>query len=61
MAIRLNGMNVETVQLTLAMARSGDLCDLSLHPGTGGQALPAAWVIPPRSSPALASHMPGVP
>ena len=34
MGIRLNGMNrEETVQLTLAMAHSGDLCDLSSIPG----------------------------
>lgn len=34
MAIRLNGMNrEETVQLTLAMAHSGDICDLSALPG----------------------------
>ena len=34
MAIRLNGMNrLETAQLTLAMAHSGDVCDLSTVPG----------------------------
>lgn len=34
MAIRLNGMNrEETVQLTLSMAHSGDICDLSSIPG----------------------------
>lgn len=34
MAIRLNGMSrEETVQLTLSMAHSGDICDLSSIPG----------------------------
>lgn len=34
MAIRLNGMNrEETTELTLAMAHSGDMCDLSSLPG----------------------------
>ena len=41
MAIRLNGMNrEETVQLTLSMAHSGDMMDLSMLEGRShGQAL----------------------